>query len=134
MNALPSHNKNIWIYPLIVLIVHAIATYTGLYFTYTWFDSPMHLAGGAAIGISAFYFLKYYIPDLTAWILVILIISLAGLAAVGWEFFEFALDYKFHSQHQPGLIDTMKDLYFGLVGASISAFMLIKKSRKPTVK
>lgn len=120
----------VWIWPLIILSIHAFATVFSVYYYYVWFDSPMHLAGGAAIGLSTYYFFRIYGPRTPLWTMAILMVTTASLAAIGWEWLEYGFDAFYDSHHQPGLADTMKDLYFGIVGAMLAAVLIIKKSRK----
>jgi hypothetical protein len=48
-----------------------------------------------------------------------MILGLTSLAAVVWEFAEFVADQKFGAHTQPGLEDTLLDLFLGLLGGAV---------------
>lgn len=120
--------------PSIVLILHILATVFGWYDQILWLDTPMHFLGGIAIAISSYYFLDFV--DLRTsfherLFRFLFIIALTGLCAVAWEILEFLFDRFFQTHMQPGMLDTMKDLAFGILGGSVGAFvMLFKKTPK----
>ena len=123
-------NYKIFLWPLLVLILHIFATVTGLYDKFAWFDIPMHLLGGASVALSAFFILKRSDP-LPLWVTMALMIGGASIMAIGWEWFEFILDHYAHTVTQLGLFDTLKDLYDGVSGATIVAIiMMVKTLRK----
>ncbi len=115
--------------PVIVLAIHNVFGIDfGLYTKFHWFDIPMHLIGGIAIAISANIFIdavqKEHRAENMNWQLrAIFIISLVVLAAVLWEFGEFTVDTLiYHHPHfQPSNADTMKDLFMGLLGGTMTA-------------
>ncbi|MDQ3018492.1 MAG: hypothetical protein M3Q64_01330 [bacterium] len=130
MNFIKRYAK-IWLWPALVIIVHNFATAFGTYYSILWFDSPMHLFGGAAIGTSSWFFLKQFDALPKQWWLKILIIAgITALTAVCWEFLELVVDAVINTHTQLGLKDTLKDLYFGIVGGTIAATIAIKKTRK----
>lgn len=117
--------------PIFVLMLHVIATVLGWYEMFFWLDTPMHFLGGAGIGISSYYFLhqseletKKFHTKLFNYLL---ILALTALAAVAWEILEFHIDRALNTVMQPSVLDTMKDLAFGLLGGSISAAILLMK-------
>jgi len=96
----------------------------------TWpdYDIPMHILGGASIGIAAILILKFYAPKnkipLPRGISTLFILGLVTIAAVWYEFAEYLVDY-FELiptvQMQFGLRDTMGDLFLGTVGGLATA-------------
>ena len=97
--------------------VHWYATEHFLYWRFRWFDTPMHLLGGATIGTLAVAVLGRFRP----W----LYLSLIVLAAVGWELFESAagiavlpgVDYGWDTAH-----DLLNDALGGIAVYAIARF------------
>lgn len=119
--------------PILVLIIHVIASLTGWYESIFWLDTPMHFLGGLSIGISAYYFLVHsQLKNLAfnATLFEILtIISITALAAVSWETLEYNLDQIFGTVMQPSIRDTMKDLAFGLIGGTLASLLIFNKNK-----
>lgn len=117
--------------PILVLVLHVIATIAGWYEAMIWFDTPMHFLGGLSIGISAYFFLahsKLKTSNFNTSIFEILvIIAMTALAAVAWESLEYNLDRIFGTVMQPSIRDTMKDLAFGLSGGALACLLLLVK-------
>jgi hypothetical protein len=61
--------------------LHFYALEHFLYWRYRWFDTPMHMLGGAAIGVFAVALLKRYRPFVYLGIII--------AAAVAWEVYEY---------------------------------------------
>lgn len=121
----------IFIWPILVLIIHLLSQFLGFYDRISWLDTPMHFLGGMAIAASAFFIFKHLenkkefmaIPMVK----ILLAIALTALAAVMWEQVEFASDTLFHTMMQPSNWDTMKDLTMGLLGASVMSLLWKRK-------
>lgn len=114
--------------PFIVVILHIIAVFAGWYEMFWWFDIPMHLVGGLAITFSAAVAIQEFKNRgklSITWkpLNILLLLGLASLAAFAWEIMEFALDIFFHTDHQPSVLDTMKDICMGLIGGAIVAIV-----------
>ena len=131
---------NLYIFPAIVLAIHLVATYIiDLYHIFPGFDVPMHFFGGMSIAYSTYFALelmqkKKLLGQVHPVLLVFILVASAALAAVLWEFLEFAGDnILYHGSHfQPNIVDTMKDLFMGLAGGYVIAviFILINKSSR----
>lgn len=100
-----------------------------LYGKFNWYDKLTHFIGGATIGIFVTLILSYF-EKRNQWklglkTLIIFAISLALSLAVVYEFWEFfaysVLDYKLLII---GATDTVDDLLFDLIGATISILLL----------
>lgn len=117
-------NYKIFIWPILVLILHTLATYFAWYWTIPWFDTPMHFLGGASIALSTYFWLRRY--GQPWWLLGLTMISVTALVAVGWEIFELLIDIFFNTTTQLGLYDALKDLYTGITGATITAIITFK--------
>lgn len=129
----------------IILTVHFIAVFGGIYEQVEWFDIPMHFAGGFAMGLLALAiwkeaihevrFKKTVLGRLQWWFIPLFCLGFVALIGIGWEWYEFIMDQFFvgaarHAEgfaHQPGLADTMMDFFFDLVGGTCAVFTFRKK-------
>lgn len=128
--------KQVFGFLVFVLTLHFLGTIYHWYWTYPWFDIPMHFWGGFWVGL-VYFWLNPQIEILNSWLsklpkyLVDLLFILAFTALVGvfWEFFEFGLDFFTGDimRFQGTSKDTMGDLFFDLVGGA-TAFAVFYKS------
>jgi hypothetical protein len=115
-------------------------TYLGsigdFYLKYKWWDSTIHFYKGmyvACVGITLY---KLMIPakvrkDTSKWIVSIFVLSLAVLASVLWEIYEFIGDLTFtHIMQLGGNKDTMYDLLCGIAGGLIVAIYAFFQKQK----
>lgn len=113
---------------LVVLAFWAIAAKGfDAYLRFPWLDMPTHFAGGAAIA---------YVVDVAARLIgarlgrvhaavrALLSVGTAAIAAIVWEFLEFGSDLYLGSHLNLGVSDTLSDLFFGLLGATVCAIAL----------
>lgn len=111
--------------PGLVLAVYLLAARVlHLFNAYPDLDIPMHFAGGLG---AAYFFLRslqiasrYELlgkPNRLAHLL--LAFSLTCVAAVAWEFAEYASDRLLGTHEQLGLDDTMGDLLLGILGSIV---------------
>lgn len=111
--------------PALVLAVYLLtARVFHLFTAYPDLDIPMHFAGGLA---AAFFFQRCLQlasrfkvlgkPNRLAHLL--LAFSLTCVAAVAWEFAEYASDRFLGTHEQLGLDDTMGDLLMGILGSVV---------------
>jgi hypothetical protein len=120
--------------PIAVFLVHLILFSNNLYPKLWWLDIVMHVAGGAAIALTAssLHMLareKKYISHMNQSITFLFILSFVALVAVFWEFSEFIVQYFVKFELQPGLEDTLFDLFMGLCGSVVS-YLLSYKSKQ----
>ncbi|MBI4095024.1 MAG: hypothetical protein HY435_02430 [Candidatus Liptonbacteria bacterium] len=126
-----------------LLAAIAIAHYFGLskllYWKIAWYDIPMHLAGGAWVGLLFFYLFEERWGILTDRISaparIIFSLGFAALVGVLWEFYEYFADVFILKKYtifsaQPGLVDTLQDLLNDLIGAVAVAVLWIWFQRK----
>ena len=121
------------------LFLHIFATIYHLYWLFPWFDIPMHFLGGFLLAIIFFYFWRFAhisigtgvssVPN----VFVALVLTLGFVALIGvfWEFYEFLRDFYLLtggkiSVFQNSFADTVKDLFFDLVGGT-TAFAIFYK-------
>lgn len=120
-----------------VILVHAFALVTHLYYFWTPFDIPMHFAGGFVMGLLGLAIFGYLHKDLPKkhhpeWYKYLFVTSFAILVAVFWEFHEYLLDktiitWMGWGNTQISLPDTMLDLLMGTVGGLSAAILFRNK-------
>ena len=113
--------------PFLLLIIHLIMDFYGVYIKFEWLDLPMHLLGGALVSYSYYRLLKTmqkyeYVGFIHSVFLFIFIISFVALIAVFWELYEFTLDSIDFGTRQTHIRDTMIDLSLDLVGGIFGYF------------
>lgn len=127
--------KSILIFLAVFLFLHIFATFYHLYWLFPWLDIPMHFIGGFLLAMIYFWInarveiLNPKFNKLPKWI-VNLVFTLSFVILIGmfWEFYEFLHDFYFLTGgkinvFQTSFADTMKDLFFDLVGGT-SAFVI----------
>ena len=113
--------------PILLLIIHIIIDFYGIYIKFEWLDLPMHFLGGALISYSYYRLLKTmqkyeYIGFIHNILLFIFVISFVALTAIFWELYEFVLDSIDLGTRQTHIRDTMIDLSLGLAGGICGYF------------
>ena len=118
--------------PFFILVIHTLLSYVDAYHIYDWVDIPMHFFGGVSVGIMYTLIIKElqaskHINYLRPTFYFVIVLSLVGTTAVGWELYEFIWDFFFHIGGQPSLADTMIDMILGLVGGVCGFLYTISK-------
>ncbi len=119
--------------PLVVFVFDAVAE-SGFNadILYPWLDIPTHFCGGLAI---TYFFLVAIansqvqmgrIPNL---IQLLLSLGLTAITAVVWEFLEFASDVALGTKLNLGVVDTLSDLFFGLLGGAVMVAVACRSRR-----
>ena len=108
-------------WPLIVYVLGLIIYILEIPKILPWIDIPLHLIGGFVLAYSFILILEFLrakklIKVNNKLIYFIIILSLVSLIAVFYEFYEFTLSYVLKIGMQGNLIDTMVDLFLGLLG------------------
>jgi hypothetical protein len=109
----------------LIVVSHYILFFTGLYWDYRWLDIPMHFLCGAwmaAFG-AYFFFTRGPVRAHRALYEALILLGFAALAGVVWEFHEFVFDTYITDRRlimQEGVAETMGDLFFDLLGATIT--------------
>lgn len=128
---------------VVFFIAHGVALYSFLYWRISWLDIIMHFLGGA-LAASVMIWRAYFsgrisLPRLSSFFTLMLILGAAALAGILWEFFEFLTD-KFITKNnyidllQPGVMDTMKDLFMDLFGGLAVGFLFLYERKKQITK
>ena len=108
--------------PISVFVFYLIGFFAGWFDAFPPLDIPTHFMGGVAI--TYFYRVairssQKFLGDIPFVIQVVFAITAVGTTTVLWEFAEYLSDYFLRTQHVFGLNDTIKDMFFGLLGALI---------------
>ncbi len=123
----------------LIFIFHSAALYYFLYWRIPWLDNVMHFLGGAWLAFAAAWFVFYSKKAkdirLPAPVFLIAAVSFAALVGVGWEIFEFCVDFvtgkgAVAGFNQIGLQDTMGDLFFDLLGGLLAGLAFIRGFKK----
>jgi hypothetical protein len=96
---------------LALVTLHVLALTNYWYWTYRWFDTPMHLLGGATIGLFAVSLLHTFRP--------FSFLALVILAFVLWEVFEATFGVTLVSPGASYFWDTTHDLLNDTIGATL---------------
>ena len=123
-------------FPAVVFVIHELINIPfGLYDVFPALDIPMHFLGGASVSVSSALCLRQtkgivMVEKIGKFFFFLWAVSLAGLAAIVWEFYEFLSDYFFQTVTQPSLADTVGDLFFGLVGGLVASAYIVYRWRQ----
>ena len=116
--------------PISVVVFYLIGFFLGWFDVIPPLDIPTHFMGGVAITYfyrSAIRNLQKLLGDIPFVIQVILAVTATGTTAVLWEFAEYISDYFLRTHHVFGLNDTLKDMFFGLLGALVLSLFYRKR-------
>lgn len=127
-----SLRKAVWA-PISVFLFYVIAAKVfNAYILFPRLDIPTHFLGGAAI---CYFFLVsiYYFQKITGPVpFLVQLIAAAGLTAITavvWEFLEYSSDYLLNTKMNLGTLDTLSDLFFGLLGACVIVMMFLFRKK-----
>ncbi|MEY4731484.1 MAG: hypothetical protein RL681_430 [Candidatus Parcubacteria bacterium] len=123
-----------------IAIMHYLALWNDWYGTIWWIDIPLHLLGGAFVGILFLYIFlarRNIVGNADAIFLIVLGMGFVALVGVLWEFYEFWADvwffHKYSMNEFPGWIhaDTLKDLLNDIIGGTfaLATFRALTRSR-----
>lgn len=112
-------------YLLGIVAVHYLFFFTDWYQSYYVFDMAMHCAAGAWLGAFGgyFFFARGRLVATSSVYAALTILGFAALVGVLWEFHEFIFDLCITDPSrimQTSVADTMSDLFFDLLGASMT--------------
>ncbi|GER66863.1 hypothetical protein BpJC7_14190 [Weizmannia acidilactici] len=106
----------------------------GFYDRFKWWDTSVHFYKGVFVACVGITLYKMFIPEtarrnVSRWIPVLFVLSLAVIASVLWEVYEFLGDViASHTMQRGGNTDTMYDLLAGLFGGiAIAVYTGIRK-------
>ncbi len=109
-----------------IAIVNTLAVTFSWYWRIPWFDMPMHFLGGLFVGSVALWF---YSQSVERRYLRALLVSIGAVLMVGglWEVFEFSVDTIVSVSEQNGIIDTLSDIIFDIIGGTMAVVYFIFK-------
>ena len=141
---------------IIIFIGIVIGSYFGFFDKFSWFDNFMHIMSGLVCAVFGYDFaciIQRKKGQCAATLAALFSIMFALSIAVGWEFYEFLMDYfhgtnlqlskagnetamfdlsKYHNEYgYLGLVDTMTDMMMNAIGGIIGMiFMIILRNGK----
>ena len=96
----------------------------GVYSSFWWWDSLLHLSSGVIIGYIGYMILfTLHLQgklEVSAGMVAFLTFSVSMMVAALWEVFEFAVDQFTGSMMQHGNTDTMKDIVLAMIGSLVA--------------
>lgn len=116
--------------PIGVFVSYLIGLAFGWFDFFPPLDIPTHFMGGLAITYfyrSAIRNSQKFAGDIPFGIQIVFAFTATGTTTVFWEFCEFLSDYFLGTQHVFGLNDTLKDMFFGLLGALVLSLFYRKR-------
>lgn len=123
-------------YYVFVFCTTFLGSIANFYVDLKWWDSTLHFYKGIFVGFVGIALYKKFIPqksrkDISSWVTFLFVLSLAVLATVLWEVYEYVGDLTFtHTMQRGGNKDTMYDIICGIIGGLlISSYSCIKKSK-----
>lgn len=116
-------------FSVVVGILHLFLAYAGLYETVWWIDIPMHFFGGVSLGIGFSLLLKWFqqksvLGKMHPFLFFAFVMGLSSFFVIAWEFFEFVASPVFYLSRLDALMDTLQDLFLGLLGSALAFFAL----------
>ncbi len=107
-------------------MVNALAGMFSWYWRIPWFDMPMHFLGGLWVGSVALWF---YSRSVSTQYLQAFLVSIGAVLVVGglWEIFEFSVDTIVSVSDQNGVLDTISDVMFDIIGGVIATTYFVFK-------
>jgi len=120
--------KLILVFAVVIFGIHIPATAFGWYYALSWLDIPMHILGGAWLGLIFYYIFRIRKPELGAknnWSFFVFGLGFVMLVGVVWEFYEFFFDvfifkkYPLMASPPDVHFDTMLDLLDDIIGAAV---------------
>ena len=98
-------------------------------------DHVIHFSGGLAICYFIYQCINialFYVGDLRTWVRYLLIFTASCTVALFWEFAELASDLFFGTHIQHNVLETLWDLVYGTLGATVTLtlILIVKLLRK----
>lgn len=128
--------RQIFIYSFILLILIAVFNYIGLkfswYWTYRWYDIPMHIAGGLWVSLFFLFLYDYFVTRFTIhnyklkvfWVVFFVLLFIT----ISWEIFEVVggINNLNDVGYWP---DSLGDILNGFIGGFIGYFFFVKSKK-----
>jgi hypothetical protein len=106
---------------VLFFVVNILTRVFSLYWVYPWFDTPMHILGGAviALGFHSMPSIVARVPRKNRTLLITLACVLS--AGVFWEMFEYTVGYQREVAY---IFDTVVDLTGDIIGALMGFYFV----------
>ena len=115
--------------------LNAIAVLFYWYVSIWWFDMLMHTIGGVLVAVLGSALILKHLKGLTrkeTYITIALFVFIIGL---GWEYYEYIVQFYIKSVHLADISDSISDLICDMVGGSIGAgFVILLQKRYNTLQ
>ncbi|WP_143406895.1 hypothetical protein [Methanonatronarchaeum thermophilum] len=113
---------------VLALSLHVVGGFLGFYDNVWWWDNLTHTFSSfliTVLGLVVLFSVDLYadsikIPGRYTWMFLFMVIMATGVV---WEILEFIGDELFGTTMQYGLRDTVADMFWNMVGASIAALL-----------
>jgi glucan phosphoethanolaminetransferase (alkaline phosphatase superfamily) len=132
--------KILLILVLAIFLIHSIALWNNWYVSYPHLDIPMHMAGGAFLGLLFVYIFTQKVAALPLrqhpWLLFIFGLGFVALIGVTWEWYEYFSQVYIQKtvvlgfSEPGGLFDTLKDLWDDVFGGAVALAFTLHNSRR----
>lgn len=109
--------------------LHRFGGVNGLYYAFPWWDNAVHALGAAAVAVAAHAWLRD-VRGLSPTAGVLLAVATASLVGVVVELYEFANFLAFGTVDQGFYTNTVLDLYYNVVGATLGALAHLRLTRR----
>lgn len=102
----------------------------------SWIDIPLHTLGGMWAALLFFGVFGYLFEErvlshsLERVKIVFIAMSFAAFIGVLWEFHEFIFSEYLSLYLQPGILDTLGDLFWDIIGGAIGALLVFRLNKK----
>ena len=125
---------------LLVILAHAVGLLFNLYEVLHWYDIPMHIGGGFAMGALGLAIWNEGVEDVTFrgwfenhlkwWLVPGVVLGFVAFIGVLWELHEWLMDVFLPmagTPRQPDVPDTMMDFVFDLLGGIVALLIWRRK-------
>jgi len=83
-----------------------------------------HFFGGFFVALAIYYLFQVELLKLNVFLVLLFVVGTVGLAAVGWESFEWILSQLTGSIYQGSVENIHEDLIIGLIGGFIASLII----------
>ena len=117
---------------ILIVVLHFLGSYFNWYWTYKWFDIPMHFLGGLWVALTALWIFCYFghISSIINYKTKIFFIVFLAIFIIGisWEIFELVGKITF--MDDVGYwTDTFGDLFNDFLGGMVAYFYFIRRRK-----
>ncbi len=125
---------------LVIFVLHTLGNAFNWYWTFPWYDIPMHMMGGAFVAVVFLYLFgeKWRGFDIRSNFRMTLVFGLGfvALIGVGWEMYEYLSAVYLQNQYAltcgapGGVFNSLMDLFNDLLGAALALLIWKRIDKK----